>query len=428
MTDLPLSPRQLESVRESSGRVNVWEGAIRSGKTIGSLIRFLIFVASASRAGELLIVGRTRDSAWRNVIAPLQSPELFGRFAKRVIGNYGAPTVTILGRRVHVMGAHDAKAELVLRGFTVAGAYVDEITTIPEQFFTQLLGRMSVPGAQLFGTTNPDNPAHWLKRKFLDRIAHLPDWRRFHFGLDDNPSLTAAYVESIKREFTGLWFRRFVLGEWVAAEGAVYDMWDPDRHVVAWSALPRMQRLLAVGVDYGTTNASAALLLGLAAEPQIDAPALWRMYLLDEWRYDPATAPQGQRLTDGQLSSRLRTWLRGKHLPTDTHLEPEYVFVDPAAASFKVQLQVDGVQVSDADNDVAYGIRTTASLLASQRLLVADRCAGFVQEVAGYSWDPDETAKGVDKPIKTADHSLDAGRYAIATSETLWRPHLQLAA
>jgi PBSX family phage terminase large subunit len=409
-----LSAKQLDAVRNSTGTVNIYHGAIRSGKTIGSLLRWLMFIPAAPLGGQLVIVGRTRDSAWRNVIAPLQDPAITGAAAEHVVGNHGAPTVSILGRRVYVMGASDVKAELVLRGLTVAGAYVDEVTTIPEGFFTQLLGRMSVRGAKLFGTTNPDNPAHWLKTKFLDRLADLPHWRSWHFTMDDNPSLTPDYIAQKHAEFTGLWFRRFILGEWVAAEGAIYDMWEPERHIV--TALPPMARHLGVGVDYGTTNATAGILLGLSAEPQP------RLYLLDEWRYDPATARL--RLTDGQLSAGLREWMGG-------HQDPriEWVLVDPAAASLKVQLHADGTRnVTDADNDVAYGIRTVASLLGAGDLLVSDRCTGFLAEVSGYSWDPKATEKGEDKPIKTADHSLDAARYAVATTESVWRPHLARAA
>ncbi len=416
-----LSAKQLDAVRNSTGTVNIYHGAIRSGKTIGSLIRWLLFVAVAPLGGQLVIIGRTRDSAWRNVIAPLQDPAITGAAAEHIVGNHGAPTVTILGRRVYVMGASDVKAELVLRGLTVAGAYVDEVTTIPEGFFTQLLGRMSVTGAKLFGTTNPDNPAHWLKRRFLDRLADLPHWRVWHFTMDDNPSLTAEYVAQKRAEFTGLWYRRFILGEWVAAEGAVYDMWEPQRHVIPWAQLPTMDRLLAVGVDYGTTNATAGVLLGLAHDPEP------RLYLVDEWRYDPATSTA--RLTDAQLSAGLRGWMGGDLLPGGHRPHIEWVMVDPAAASFKVQLRADGLgNVADADNDVAYGIRTMASLLGSGDLLVSDRCEGFIREAPGYSWDPKATEKGEDKPIKTADHSLDAGRYAVATTESIWRPRLQLAA
>ena len=411
--DVALSAKQLDFMRGSSARVCILEGSIRSGKTIVSLLRWFLFLATAPRGGELVMIGRTRDALFRNVIKPMQDPSLFGPLAAQVAYTNGASTATILGRTVHVIGASDAKAEKVIRGMTVAGAYVDEVTVIPEEFFTQLLGRMSVRGAQLFGTTNPDSPAHWLKRKFLDRLHTLPDWRSWHFTIDDNPSLTEAYKASIRAEFTGLWFRRFILGEWVAAEGAVYDMWSPEDHVVPWADLPAMEQLLGVGVDYGTTNASTGLLLGLGVDR--------RLYLVDEWRVDPQQATS--RLTDAQLSASFRTWLAEQHVPQITApMAPRFVVVDPAAASFRLQLFHDGIRnVQSADNDVAYGIRTVASGLAGGWLKVSDRCQGFITEAPGYSWDPKATEKGEDKPLKVADHSLDGGRYAVTTLEPLWR-------
>lgn len=425
MPDL-LSEAQLGSIRESCTRIAIWEGSIRSGKTLGSLLRFLIFVTTAPLGGQLVVIARTRDTAARNVFAPLMDESLFGVVASQVHYTAGAPSGLILGRTVYVIGASDAKSEKVLRGLTVAGAYVDEITVIPEEFFTQLLGRMSVKGAQLFGTTNPDNPAHWLKKKFLDRIAlgELPDWRRFHFTLKDNPSLTPEYVESISREFTGLWYRRFILGEWVAAEGAVYSMWDEQTHVIPWENLPRMRRLIAVGIDYGTQNASAAILLGLAdILDQHGQRVCSRLYAVDEWSYDARQT--NVRLTDAEQSSRLRDWLTQPHLPNKQHLDVERLIVDPAAASFKVQLQVDGAgHVMDADNSVNYGIATVASLLGAGQLIITDRCPGLIEEFPGYSWDPKFANKGEDKPIKVSDHRLDGLRYAITTTESIWRTQL----
>jgi PBSX family phage terminase large subunit len=414
LASMPLSPKQVLSCRESTARINVWEGSVRSGKTIASLLRWLLYVATSTVRGELVVVSRTRDSAARNVFAPLMDPSLFGPIAHQVQYTAGAPTATILGRTVWVLGSSDARSENVLRGLTCAGAYVDEVTLLREDFFTQLLNRLW-EGAKLFGTTNPDNPAHWLKRRFLDRLHDLPDWRTWKFVLDDNPVLSEERKAAIRRENTGLFYRRNVLGEWVAAEGAIFDMWDPDEHVVPWADLPAMQSLLGVGVDYGTTNASTGLLLGLGVDR--------RLYLVDEWRYDAAIAQL--RLTDAQLSASFRSWLDEPHLPAVVDQRPRFVVVDPAAASFRLQLFNDGLRnVQPADNDVAYGIRTVASGLAGGWLKVSDRCAGFITEAPGYSWDPKATEKGEDKPIKVADHSLDGGRYAVTTLEPLWRGHV----
>lgn len=418
-----MSRKQGASIGLADGRVNIWEGAIRSGKTIASLFAFLLYVVTAPRGGQLVVVARTRDSAYRNVFAPLMESTLFGAMSAVVKYTSGAPTATVFGRTVFVIGASDAKAEKVLRGLTVAGAYVDEITVIPEEFFTQLLGRMSVPGARLFGTTNPDNPAHWFKVKFLDRIGRTldpRDWHRFTFRLPDNPSLSAEYIKQISSEFTGLWYRRFILGEWVAAEGAIYDMWDPDKHIKPWATLPRMERILGVGVDFGTTNATAALTLGFAPDWSDDTYHGHKLYLLDEYRYD--ARQEQKRLTNADLSAQMRAWMAGKHTPWPDEPTPEWVFIDPAAASFRVQLEADGLHnVTSADNSVQYGIATVASLLGGGNLFSTDRTPGWNQEAPGYAWDPKATQAGDDKPLKVADHSLDGGRYVVTTTESVWR-------
>jgi len=143
-----LGPQQMRSLRESKVRVNIFEGAIRSERTIVSLLRFLMAVLFAT-GGVIVVIARTRDSAYRNVFEPLMNPALFGPLARLVHYTAGARTARIMGHTVHVLGASDAKAEKVLRGLTAALAFFDEVTAIPEAFFTQLLGCMSPPNAKL---------------------------------------------------------------------------------------------------------------------------------------------------------------------------------------------------------------------------------------------------------------------------------------
>ncbi len=411
LSQLALSPKQAQSIAWSTSRVNLWTGSIRSSKTIASLVAWLAYVADAPLGGELVVGGRTRDSIARNVFGPLTDRSLFGPLAELVKYTAGAPTATILGRKVWVLGSADSRAELVLRGLTVAGAYIDEATLVSEGFWTTMVGRMSVPGARLFATTNPDGPAHWLKRQVIDRADTL-GYRIFRFRLDDNTWLTRTnpeYVAQIKREYTGLWYRRFIDGEWVQAEGAVYGMWDPKRHVVPAEALPRMERVLSLGVDYGTTNPTRGLLVGLAER---------KLWVLDEW-----APPTG--LVDSVQSERLRGWL-GQRDP-DVWQHPEWVYVDPAAASFKMQLFHDGMtNVANAHNDVLAGIRTVSSLLATDRMRVSEECRHLIEQLPGYAWDPKATSKGEDKPLKVADHEVDALRYAAHSTRVLWRDAIPL--
>ncbi|NDK08539.1 PBSX family phage terminase large subunit [Candidatus Gracilibacteria bacterium] len=377
-------------------RTKIAHGSIRSSKTTAQIFDWLHWVPDAP-PGPLAIVGKTRDTIGRNILEVIQA-----EVPSVIKWRDGATSCTIMGRKHHLLGANDAQAETKVRGLTLAGVLVDEVTLLTEDFFTTLLGRLSVNGARLIGTTNPDSPNHWFKRKYLDRADDL-GWSIWHFTMDDNPGLDPDYIARVSREYTGLYRRRFIDGEWVAAEGAIYTAWDPDRHVAPWADLPPMARYIGVGIDYGTTNPTDALLLG--------QDRLGGYWLVDEWRHDPATT--NQRLTDEEQSKALRDWLLHPHTPHPTEpLIPE-VTVDPAAAGFRVQLARDGIQTSPANNDVTAGIQALAHLLATGRLKVTDKCPGFINEVTGYSWDPKATKKGEDTPIKTADHALDAARYAV---------------
>lgn len=416
MTDLdalPLSRKQLASVARADARVCLWEGAVRSGKTVASLLAFLIAAAQAPHGGALVVIGRTRESIARNVFGPLSDPALFGPVAQLVHYTAGAPSARVLGRLVWVMGASDARAEGTLRGLTVALAYVDELTLVAEPFWTQLLARCSLPRSQILATTNPDGPAHWAKRQVVDRAAEL-GYKVWQFRLDDNPHLPAEYVAQLHREYTGLWRRRMILGEWTIAEGAVYDMWDPTRHVMPTDladALP-LRMILGTGVDHGTTNPTRGYLAGVTTE----TPA--RLVVLDEW-----APPTG--LPDARQAESYRAWLAAQ--PTPERRAPRWHAIDPAAASFRVQLRADGMRgVINADNPVVDGIRTVASVLSADRLVVADRCRHLVTQLPGYSWDPKKTEKGEDAPLKVNDHEPDALRYLVHTLRREWARWVEL--
>lgn len=392
-----------------TAHVNLIDGAIRSGKTLAANLAWLRFVKDAPK-GHLAVMGKTRDTIGRNVLAGIQ--ELH---PSAINWREGASRCTILGRNVYIIGANDLQAESKVRGLTLAGAYLDEATLVDKMFFQTLLGRLSVDGSRLYATTNPDTPAHYLKTDYIDKVRRrqMPGWRVWRFGLDDNPGLTAEYKARIKRELTGLWFRRMVLGEWVAAEGAVYEMWDPAVHVIPWERLPQMARILAVGIDYGTNNPTAALLLGISYDGVL--------YLIDEWRHDGKT--EG-RWTDNQTVTTMLRWLNTPHLPAAAGIEPapEYLVVDPSAASLQTELQAQHVfNLRGADNRVVFGVQQVATLLHTRRLYVSDRCTGWIDEIPGYSWDDKAAKLGEDKVAKGADHSLDGGRYAIASTYPEWR-------
>jgi PBSX family phage terminase large subunit len=414
-----LSPKQIRSIVNSTERINIWSGAIRSGKTVASLIRWLIFLASdeCPRHGRLLMIGQTNQTIHRNVFSVLQDPAIFGELTNEIKYTPGAPTATILGKTIDIIGANDARSERKLRGLTCAAAYVDEATLVPEEFWTQLMGRASVKGAKIFATTNPDNPAHWIRKNFINR-RHEPKMRLayWHFTLDDNPGLPQETKDAYKAEFVGLWYRRFILGHWVAAEGAVYDMWDETVHVVNDHQVPPITRWIAAGIDYGTVNPFAGELIGLGADG--------RLYVASEYYYSSKLARKSK--TDAEYSADVRKWLDTCPIPgTDQRgALPAYTCVDPSASSFIVQLHRDGLTPTPARNSVVDGIRTVATLLGQDKLRVHESARGLIEEFPGYSWDDEAALKGLDEPIKADDHALDALRYGLYTTETVWRPHI----
>lgn len=418
----PLSRKQRRFVARSNARVNLMEGSIRSSKTYAQFVRWSTFlVDDVPNKGALVIVGKTMQSIYRNLFEPLDNDPGLSSFRPMIQYRQGAPTAQMFGRTCHVIGAADAKAESKIRGFTVAGAMVDEVTTIPEDAFKQLLGRMSPRGAKLFGTTNPDAPMHWLRRDYLLRLGELDDWYVEHFTMDDNPSLTDEYRSFIKAQYSGVFYDRFIRGLWVAAEGAVYDAFDPSVHVIHPADVPEIERVLIVGVDYGTTHATRGYMLGLGKDPLTLNPTL---YVLAEFAPGKATV--------GQHAAMFREWLRAQHEGA-RYPVPEWVAVDPAAAVFRQQLFDDGLpngsSLMRAHNSVLPGIQTVQSLFATSRLkIVGATCPHLVEMLPGYRWDSAAAKRGDTKPIKEDDDEADALRYAVYSSRRFWRHAIPLAA
>jgi PBSX family phage terminase large subunit len=378
--------------------INIADGAVRSGKTFASVYGFTQFALEHPK-GDLVITGRTLQTIKRNVISPME--EMLGR--KRVRLLQGAGELYICGRRIYVIGAGDEAAESRFRGFTGIGAYCNELTLQPEAVFNQLIDRMSLPGARIYGDTNPDSPYHWLNEKFLENEEALrinpetgiADVRRVRFLLSDNPSIRQDYIDRLHRLHTGVWLKRMVYGLWVAAEGAIYDMFDFDGPMVVDELPPRFDQV-RLGADYGTTNPTVFLLLGRCQVTK-------RWYVFKEYVYDSKKA--GRQKTDGEFSEDLQRFIEGYNVLS--------LDIDPSAASFKRQLKSDGVaNVKSADNEVIDGIRTVGTALNDERLFIHRSCKGLIKSLSVYAWDPKAQEKGEDKPLKINDHEADALRYA----------------
>lgn len=387
---MKLFPKQVASIRQATRRFNFWDGSVRSGKTIASIIRWIQFVGSAP-AGDLMMTGKTQGALKRNILNTIG--DLVGSAWKFYPGKQEA---YLFGRRIFCFGASNELSQDVIRGLTVAGAYCDEITLWPESYFRMMLSRMSAPGAQGFGTTNPDNPYHWFKKGFIDRAAEL-DFSHHHFHLDDNIFLDPVYVANLKLEYIGLWRKRFIDGLWVMAEGAVFDFFDEEVHCIR--TCPKAVTYV-VGIDYGTNNPTTFGLYGI--NPQ-SRPKIW---LEREYYYD-SHVHQRQK-TDRQYAKDFAEWLGP--------IRPYMVICDPSAASFIQELHIHYAgSITPADNAVLDGIRTHSRMLASGEFAIYYKCQQSIKDYSAYAWDPKAALRGEDRPLKINDHTQDRSRYVLHT-------------
>ena len=415
-----MSPKQVRAIGASTEAINIWGGSVSSGKTYGWLFLMLGEIKTAGPAGSLVVMGKNRDTIWRNVFEPLFTLSVFATARQHIKYRRGAPVAIIFGREVHIIGINDAGAEERIRGGTFQKVFYDEVTLCPEQVFDMLLTRMRAPGPpinptepRIFATTNPGGPRHYLKTRFIDRPGET-NTRYLTFTMDDNPALTEAYKKRTEAAFSGMFYQRFVLGRWVAAEGAVYQSWDEDTMTVGELPRPEKLTLIATGIDYGITNPTAGHAIALSD--------MGVLYVVDEWAPNPE--PE-QRVTDTQLAESYIEWEAGLTLK---YGPPQRRFADPSAVSFMEEMRQRHVPFRKASNRVIDGIARVSSLLEGGQLLVGRNNTHLLDEISEYRWDPKATERGEDKPVKENDHHCDALRYGVYSSRKLWEKRVRPAA
>lgn len=394
----PFSPKALDFIRNSNARLNIAHGAVRSSKTISGTVRWLSYLIDGPE-GDLAMLGRTTATLQRNVLNDMF--DIVGPANYKWL-NRQQGELKILNRRVYCFGANNEDAESKIRGATFAGALCDEVNLYPQSVFNQLMARLSVEGAKCFCNCNPDSPYHWFYTEYITNEA-IKDKKVWKFLMEDNLSLSQEYITSLKQMYRGVWYERMILGNWVAAEGRVYDMFEPSLHMIDTSQAILEFRVhpnaikWIVGCDYGT---STVMSWGLYARLPDG-----RYFKVREFYYD--AAKKGLQHTDYEFLNLFKDWLDG--------LVPWCVYCDPSAASWKVALMRAGYRVQNANNDVINGIRHVSMMLSSGKYWIDKSCANTAKEYASYVWDPNAQRVGQDKPVKEHDHTCDTDRYVLYT-------------
>ena len=370
----------------------ICDGSIRSGKTVAMTVGFVMWAMARFNDQNFAICGKTIESLRRNVTSNLPK-WLAGVFSFKEHRTENKIVVSAAGRSnsFYLFGGKDESSASLIQGITLAGILLDEVALMPESFVNQATGRCSVAGSKLWFNCNPEGPSHWFYKKWLEgdqpkkhNVLHL------HFTMEDNYSLTQEIKDRYERQYSGVFYDRYIRGLWVVAEGLVYTMFNKDFHVVP--VTPRPYDKYYISCDYGTANPTSMGLWGRANG---------KWYRVREYYYD--SRKEGNQRTDEEYYVQLEA-LAGD-LPITS------VIVDPSAASFIECVRRHGrFFVEKAANVVMAGIRDVATRLQCGDVFFNACCTDCIREFGLYRWDE----KAIDdRPIKENDHSMDDVRYFI---------------
>ena len=368
----------------------ICDGAVRSGKTSIMMVAFIDWAMREFSGQRFGICGKTVDSATKNIIVPYISM------------SYAKERYTIRWRRsdkllevkrgsvvnwFEVFGGKDESSFMLIQGRTLAGVLLDEVALMPESFANQALARCSVDGARMWFSCNPDNPNHWFYVNWIKRCSER-NALYLHFTMPDNPSLSEKTLARYEAMYTGVFYRRYIMGEWCLAEGLVYDFSEAN----ITDEVPEFADYY-ISIDYGTLNPFSC---GLWAVNGNKAVRIKEYYYDGRAKYKQLTDEEYcdavERLTDGYEIKR--------------------AIIDPSAASFITALKRRGFRVQQADNAVLDGIRRTAVYLKNGNIKIHRCCTDAIREFGLYRWDDKKTEDAV---VKDNDHAMDDIRYFCST-------------
>ena len=395
----PLSVKAKASIL-ADGWMTVWEGAIRSGKTVASLIAWILYIIR-SPENVFFMSGNTFGSLVRNTISgDFGLLNLFDPLIEMTKDKSGASVLKIGGKVIYLFGAHDDADYKRVKGLTAGGWYADEVATHPESFIVEAMARCAVStDMRMFWTLNPTFPSHYIYSKFLDKWEGKPGYRRYHFTLDDNLAMTEERKRNLASQYSGRYKSIYIMGLRVAATGAIYDNFSQSciykgKPEESLEDCPRY-----ICCDYGTVNPCVFL------ECTISQTGV--VYVLREFRWDSRV--KMIQKTDAAYVQDMVGFI-GQPDVCDC-----VIVVDPSAVSFITALQYEGFFVKAANNDVLPGIMKISSLIGQNRLRIHESCKGLIAEMESYAWDEKSVSSGVEKPLKVRDHGPDALRYYINT-------------
>lgn len=393
------------------------EGAVRSGKTLVMSLSFVLWSMNCFDRTNFAICGKTIGSLRRNVITSLKEV-LIARGYKVVDRKAESYLIVAKGSKrniYYLFGGRDERSQDLIQGITLGGVLLDEVALMPRSFVEQAMARCSVAGAKFWFNCNPEGPQHWFYVEHVKRYKEL-NYLRIHFMMEDNLSLTKETLENYKRMFQGIFYKRFILGEWAFADGVIYDCFNEEENTYTnknkGQILPIAIRendtvnggKCWIACDFGTYNPTVFLECYKIRKQGEKTPYF---YVENEYYYDGRKAMKQKSVEE--YVKDLSYFINGKNMHA--------VICDPSASSLIVSARQAGFAVQKANNDVDEGIKMVYALLANRHILInKDNCKNLVAELGLYVWDDKKSERGKEEPVKANDHACDALRYFIATT------------
>lgn len=390
-------------VRDYNGIIA--DGAIRSGKSVAMSLSFVVWAMSELEACNFAMCGKTIGSFRRNVLFWLK---LMLRSRGYSVSEQRTENLVVVRRGnienyFYVFGGKDERSQDLIQGITLAGVFFDEVALMPESFVNQATGRCSVDGSKFWFNCNPGSPAHWFKTGWIDKRA---DKRLLylHFTMDDNLSLSEAVKERYRGMYTGVFFKRYILGEWKSADGVIYRQFadDPERFIL--DDVPADIIIGTMGLDFGGNgSAHAGCLVGITRGYR-------SIVILDEYYrkevIDPGT------LTDDVCGFVQRS---------QAQCRATSIWCDSAETTLIKGIRIEvfarhiPVEVRNArKGEIIDRIRLCDMLMSQGRFFILRRCKHTIAALSEAVWDSKSPTRDrrLDDGSTNID-SLDALEYAL---------------
>lgn len=395
-----LSDKQIEFIVNSTKHWNLAHGSVRSGKTVGTLFRFMEAVEDCPDS-QIWMVGHSSDTIFQNAIRLILESNQLAIFRPFCTWMAGKRQLLFKGKTINTLGAKDEGAIGSFQGKTFSLVYCDEITLYPESIIDMIDTRLSNPHSMGFASMNPSHPKHKVKQWIDMAEAGDPNYYALHFSLNDNPYIDESYKLRIKNSLSGLFYKRNYLGLWCLAEGAIFDFFDPKIHVV--DRPPRAAEYWIAAIDYGQIHPFVCLLIGVSTG-KYDGTGKC-MWVEKEYFWD--SKARGRQKTNSEFADDIQEFLEPYAL--------KGIYMDPSAEAFHLELRKRGMHIVHARNDVMEGLRHTCSEMAKGNLFICSECKNTIRQIEGYVWDSKAAQRGVEQPVKIEDDAVDALRYSVFT-------------